>query len=802
MKLTLYPSKLLFALVLLFFVNHVLLAQNHERFSLSGFILQNQKPLEGITISIKNHYQTAVSDANGKFTFNRLKEGNYTLVVKLISYTVSEKNINLNQDIENFNFEFSNTSKQLDEVKVIAQRSLNEQVPTAAKSNIKAFDLPQSSTIINHQIIEDQQVNKLSDVIQNVNGVALGTTRGSTSESFYSRGYSLGSNSILKNGSSVSSSVIQEASTLESVEVLKGSAAMLYGNVGTGAVVNMITKAPKFQFGGEVNFRTGSYNFYKPIIDLYGPIAKKLAFRVVSTYENAASFRNSVYSDKVYVNPSFLYQLGKKTTVLFQADYLNYSFNPDFGIGTVGGKIPTNISRNAFFNTPWAYNKILQKTSSLNFNGQLSKNWSWNAITAYQNYDRNYFSTERIQAEANGDWARKLTKAYSTENHYSTQFNFNGNINTGKIKHQVLLGADANYYQNISDSYNSFATYDTINVLNPNKFTARTDMPNANPVSQTNSPTYLYGVYAQDLISLNQKVKLLMGLRYSFQRNGVNVNTIFNYQTQTETKETTSAVNNGVFSPRLGLVYQPANDISLFASYANSFEFNSGTDIYFNSLKPSIINQFELGIKKDWLDGKFSSNFTAYKIINNNLAQQAEFAADGSLNTNSRIKEFAGQTTSDGVEVDLSGSIYRQLQFIAGYSYTFMRYTKTPGKNGSYIEGEQLVRNVPHTANATLFYTFTHSKLKGLKLGASAFYTGNRYAGWNNRIGQSQNYNRIIPVKAYTTFDLSAGYTFGKLSLLAKVSNLTDVLNYTVHENYSVNPITPRSFMTTISYKF
>jgi len=151
---------------------------------------------------------------------------------------------------------------------------LNQQVNTVSKSNIKAFDLPQSMTVVSHEIIEDQQVNKLSDVIQNVNGIALGTSRGSTSESFYSRGYSLGKNSILKNGSGVSSSVMPEASTLESVEVLKGSAALLYGNVSSGAVVNMVTKKPKYEYGGEFSLRTGSYDFYKPIGDFYGPIPK------------------------------------------------------------------------------------------------------------------------------------------------------------------------------------------------------------------------------------------------------------------------------------------------------------------------------------------------------------------------------------------------------------------------------------------------------------------------------------------------------------------------------------------------
>jgi iron complex outermembrane receptor protein len=77
-------------------------------------------------------------------------------------------------------------------------------------------------------------------------------------------------------------------------------------------------------------------------------------------------------------------------------------------------------------------------------------------------------------------------------------------------------------------------------------------------------------------------------------------------------------------------------------------------------------------------------------------------------------------------------------------------------------------------------------------------YIGKRYGGWNNLQGQ----NRLIPVSDFTTVDASAGYTLKKLSILAKVSNLGNTLNYYVHENYSVNPIPPRQFITTVSYKF
>jgi iron complex outermembrane receptor protein len=131
-----------------------------------------------------------------------------------------------------------------------------------------------------------------------------------------------------------------------------------------------------------------------------------------------------------------------------------------------------------------------------------------------------------------------------------------------------------------------------------------------------------------------------------------------------------------------------------------------------------------------------------------------------------------------------------------------MRYTKTARQKGNYVEGERLVNSPAHTANASAFYVFKNSRFKGLKIGASAFYTGDRFGGWNNTIGQAQNYSRLIPVAGFTTIDISVGYTFSKISLLAKVSNLTNTYNYYVHENYSINPIAPRQFVATASYRF
>jgi iron complex outermembrane receptor protein len=237
-------------------------------------------------------------------------------------------------------FSIAESSSQLNEVNISGYKSPNLKPVNLSKIAIAPKDLPQAVQIIGRQIIEDQQVNRLSDVLRNVNGVAYAENRGGVSgETFFARGYSLGANNVFKNGSRASSGGTPEASTLESVEILKGSAAILYGGVSGGAVVNMVTKKPRFDSGGEASLRMGSYGFAKPTLDLYGPLSQKFAVRVIGTYEDANSYRNQVSSKRRYVNPSILYKVNDKTEILLQGDYLQSENTPDFGIGTVDNKI-------------------------------------------------------------------------------------------------------------------------------------------------------------------------------------------------------------------------------------------------------------------------------------------------------------------------------------------------------------------------------------------------------------------------------------------------------------------------------
>ena len=765
----------------------------------------DHKPAAYVSVVLKGTNKYSITDENGNFTLKNIKEGVYTLEISMVGLKALEKPVEIKKDQETIiTIALEEDAQQLAAVTIVARRTLNDKPVSIGKISIDPMDLPQSIATISQTTIKNQQALRLSDIVKNVNGVYLTTTRGSVQENFAARGYAFSSTNLFKDGFRINSGVMPEVSSLEKIEILKGSAAILYGQVAPGGILNMVTKQPKFQFGGEVSMLAGSNDLYKPSFDIYGPVSSSIAYRVNGTFETANSFRDVVHYKRYYINPSLLFKLGQRTQLIVEGDYLNHNFTPDFGIGTVDNtKIP-DLPRSKFLGTDWQYNTTQQTTTTVSLKHQFNSTWILDASTSYQLYKRDYYSTERIQAAANGDWVRPLGKINAQENFYAAQVNLTGKLRTRSIQHTLLAGVDGDRSFAINNDFSFPAvaglpagSYDQINVYDPKKFVARTDMPDATKIRKREAPINRFGVYAQDLIKLSSKFNLLAGVRWSYvQTAGIDST---NFLTGAKTKGTTR--NDNAFSPRFGLVYKAAESTSLFASYASSFSVNTGTDIYGSSLPPSTIDQYEVGIKNDFFKGMLSVNLTFYHIVNNNLAQTASVDKDGNQNSNTSIKVLSGQTKSDGVELDVAAQPIGGLSVLAGYSYNNARYTKTDTTKGGFTEGEKLVNNPSNTANASIFYIFNKGSLRGFKFGATVLYIGNRFGGNNNTVGQTQTYSRVIPVDGYTVVDVSAGYTYKKISVMAKLSNITNTLNYYVHENYSINPLSPRQFVATVSYK-
>jgi iron complex outermembrane receptor protein len=788
----------------------------------SGIISGQIKTADGlfaafVTVSIKENNKTAITDEQGKFTIKNLKDGIYTLEITLVGLKPQYKTTEVkNGGTTSISIVLSEDAKKLAEVVI----ETNQKRLSIGKINIVDKDFPQSTGVVTNKVINDQQAIRLGDVVKNVPGVSLVQTRYGVNETYGARGYIIGvtggagGGSIFKNGLPANIAGMPEAATLESVEVIKGSTAFLYGSSSGGLIVNMVTKKPEYNFGGAISMNLGSYHQYKPVVDIYGPISKNLAFRVVGTYENDRSYRDQVKVVRKYINPSLMYKFGKKSTLIVQGDYLDAQITPDPGVGLLdSGRVLTSaIPRSRFQNVSWAYNNIRQSSSSTEFKHIFNNKFTLNASASYQNTDVDSYGVGNLNtASKTGVIARPLSRAHSMEKDYASQITVEGKFRTAKILHHFIAGIDVTNVTTYTDAfsiYNSngsvLKTYDTINLLNPAQYIQRNDISTALKAAETKAPSSRAGMFVQDLISFTNQVKLFVGVRYSYQ--ATVQTTVDSLATPSRpastTKGATPTTTYNVLSPKAGIVYQPTTNTSFYASYSNNFTTNTGVDVYGNLLPASIINQYEAGAKNSFLSGKLSANISVYKIINSNLAQQAAYLADGvTSNTNSNIKALNGETTSDGVEVGFNGSISRNFYFMAGYGYNYIRFTHTPKTKGSNIEGERLVNAPAHTANATIFYTF-NKILKGLKIGGTGFYTGARFGGYNNTVGQTVLGSRIVALSGFTTIDLSAGYTYKNISLQCKLSNIFNTLNYLVHDNYSITPIAPRSVMATVSYKF
>lgn len=721
-----------------------------------------------------------------------------------------------NRISNDFAFDFENDTikkkgKAIEEVVIV--KKIQKGSVTAGKLPIKALDLPQAVAIIDRAILEQQQILRISDALKNTNGVYVSgasNASGNNQEEYGSRGFTFSGGNTFKNGIRFNGSLIPETASLESIEILKGSSALLYGNVAPGGILNLETKKPKFQTGGEISFRASEYDFYKPIIDIYGSLDKSqtAAYRLVTSYEAGNSFRDVVTSERFYINPSFQFNLTKKTTLLVEADYLKDSRTPDFGLTTIDYKVVA-LPRSTFLNFDWATFDSKQESIVATINHMINSNWQLKGILSYQGFTTNLFSSSRPNSgnltptspnnnlvQANGDWIRGVQKADTEQDYIFAEIDLTGNFKTGTIKHSILMGADADKSNTGTLNYATINYFDKINIFNPslviskNPTYSAATIPILDKNTLADSEIKRAGFYIQDFIEVTSKLKVLTGLRYSYLESITNTTT-FSTSSNVETK-----TNDNIISSKLGIVFQPTKTNSIFVSYADSFVLNTGTDKNFQALPHSTIDQYEIGVKNEFFKGRLNANVTGYSINFGNLAQ-TDFS-NGNINTN--IKELAGSYTSKGIEIDISGN-FKNFRVMAGYSFNETKYTKS----NIFDKGTQLRFAPKNTANASLFYSFVNSKLKGFEIGVQSSYVGKILGGRlrpNNASTPAELARKPIPVAGFLQFDASIGYTNNTFSIRAKLSNIGNVTSYYVYDDNTVTPIAPRMISTTVSYKF
>ena len=714
------------------------------------------------------------------------------------------------------------------------------------KTDTPVMETPLNVQVISKQVLKDRQVIRLADSFKNVSGVTTTNhagnpgTYGGSGETLFLRGFS--SSTYMRNGFRLQEgSTSRELANVEAVEVLKGPAAILYGLVEPGGMVNVVTKQPLATpyYGFTQQF--GSYDLYRTTFDASGPLTqnKDVLYRANLSYENNATFRELTGREDVFFAPVLRWNISPKTQITFEMEYnhLHQGLDAEFVPVIPGFKMP--IGRNY-----GGYSPSTTETIFGGFNWSHDFNDDWvlkHRFSVNQRSFKTPFATfpsivstkEKFQENLGGVGkdrfldalpdssyvARTLNTDDIQNNTTSTNLDLVGHFDTVGLKHTLLLGGD--YYrldttfnggQPLDDPLSGFISYIPLN----NPAGPGTPFSPSLSTGLTTDHTDQYGLYIQDQIKLPYDVQVMGGIRYQ-------------YIHQTRLSQTSEAFGGGsdlsgstqdAVTPRVGILWHPKSWVSLYANYAESFGVNEGKTFVSprvgKIIDPTSAAQYEGGVKFEFFDGKLRANLTYYDLTKTNVAvgdpNPFHNCGTGGFSAGASDCSIAlGEVRSRGPEIDIQGEILPGWNVIATWSNTDIRVTKTnPGGEpvfsgySAYALGNRLT-NVPrNTGSLWSSYEVQGGDFKGLSFGG----------GVTLRDGQ------LVPdfldppskIPGYVTFDLMAGYSrnFGdaKVSVQFNVDNLLDKqylsssYDFKLGQGTFADLGTPRTFMGQVSVQY
>lgn len=646
---------------------------------------------------------------------------------------------------------------------------------TATRTDTPLRDVPASVQIIPEQVLEERQVDQLEEAIRTAAGVIPNTSSLAFADGFTIRGFALNNADILRNGlrDATSGQTSANLSNVERIEILRGPASVLFGSGSPGGVINVITEQPLPNSQYLTEFSIGNFEFYRPAIDLTGPITddRSLLYRINASYEDSASFVEFVETDRWFIAPILSWAISPDTTLSLEAEYQsdrqpNYRGLPARGtvLDNPNGDLP--IDRNiAEPDENFINNRVTRVGYTLRH--QFSEDWSLrNAFrVSFFSYDQDSFFPNALESD-NRTLTRGSTTGSSRTNSYSLTTEVVGNFETGPIAHQLLFGVDL-YREDLYKNEFSIFDFSSLDLYNPDyggdAGATTFEIDNA-------TLTDFAGIFVQDQITLLDNLKLVLGGWIDFVEQ-----TQDDFLADTETSQSDTA-----FSPRVGIVYQPIEPLSLYASFNQSFNPVIGRGFDNELFEPERGTQYEIGAKFD-IDDQLSATLALFDITRSNILTADPDDPNFSIQT--------GEQQSQGVELNVAGEILPGWNIIAGYAYTDARITE----DNTLEEGNRL-NNVPeHSASLWTTYEIQTGDFQGLGFGLGLFYIGERQGDLGN----------TFDLPSYLRTDLAVFYRRDRLRLAVNVNNLFDIEYYEAADsNLRVYPGLPLTVRGTIAWEF
>lgn len=590
---------------------------------------------------------------------------------------------------------------------------------SATRTDTPLRDIPQTIQVVPEKVIRDQKVTRLRDALLNVGGVVQDGGFAGTSDQIGIRGFSGGGlfgGNILVDGFKDARGGIRETANVERIEVLKGPASVLYGGVEPGGVINLVTKQPLKDPYYNAELSLGSFYTFRPSIDFSGSLNpdRTLSYRLNAVYENSDGFRDFNQNvQRFFVSPSLRWELGKATNLTFQFDYLNDERPFDRGFLAFGNGI-LDIPLERFLGEPDDVRRVEEIGFSYRLEHNFNENWKIRNAFRYASSDTSDYRAEPLDFdETTGILSRNFRSNDDYQETYTLQTDLVGKFATGSINHTLLFGVDlVRATSGGTQKRLPAGLTPDINVFNPvYNLIPRPGLEELTVVVRNNQDTSDgLGVFLQDQIAFTDNFKLVVGGRLD----------IVDQNRRSFLDGSESNQYDTAFTPRLGIVYQPIEPISLYASYSQSFQPNSGTRTDNSFLEPERGTQYEVGVKGEFLDGRLAATLAAYHITKSNIATTDPNDPDSSIPI--------GEQRNQGIELNVTGEISPGWNVIASYSYIDAEITE----NNDGLAGNR-PPNVPfNTASLWTTYELQRGDLQGLGFGVGLFYVGDRQGDTEN----------------------------------------------------------------------
>ena len=626
-----------------------------------------------------------------------------------------------------------------------------EKVPTvstvATKIPVPIRLTPASIGVVNHGLFEHQSGVVLGDALRNISGVNIQTVFGVT-DFFIIRGFdSLSSGLVLTDGASEPEATFYHLYNLERVEVLKGPGAFLYGGNPLSGSVNLSRKQPLFANALQVTGSYGPYATGRGTIDgNWANLERGLAMRVNALRQVSNGYRDDKNSGLWAINPSATWRPNDNTTATVNFEYVTSKYKPDSGLPIVNGSV-AEVPRTRSYQSPFDTSDQKIYRARVDIQSRLSRRVTLRDKLYYTDFswvsDGTLFSGVFPNAQGGLDILRSLVLLDDRQKVLGNQAELLFTFSTGRVEHTLLAGLELMQWK---DKFTlDVAALPNIDVSNPAETASHPFYLIPGQSQGADSKSLVIAPYMVDRMAFSERVQAFIGARYD--------------RIDYDDPRTDTARDYDQISPMAGLVFSPAEDLSLYANVGKAFAPPSSQVPGPRQTEESA--QIEAGAKKYLMDNRLHASLAFYNLTKNNIA----------IPDATGVTKQEGDQRSRGVEFEVMMRPVENWHTFLSYAFSNATLTRFAEMVPVFTQTGVVFQRADRSGNAPPFSPRHILNIwtaigfdNGLEFGLGARYVTRQFIAADNQ----------YQIGSVLTWDASASQTYRQLTFRINAKNLTN----------------------------